>query len=374
MAVADLTAQLPWQGLQAGANALSGLGANPQDALAQLGPLYSQQYGAALNMNKALFDASQGGYQNLRNQLDQQYQGIQNGYNQLYGNVQGMIQGTNSSNIQDINTKYAAQAGQSAQDMVSRGLGNSTVAMNMQRAIDLDRARAITASQNQFAQLGANYAAQIGGAGLAAQQQGAGIQASLGQAQMNALNQVNAGYPDASMYGQLAAMYGAQQQRQQYLDNIKAQNILHPQQIQGGAGVVNRQPSPFGSKTPMSLPAGYGDFGGGSVYTPMSYQNPYSASSYETTPQNYGLYLGDLTRQDASIPDDATKGEADGYPPNVDPYQALTGGLGSSLIFGNVTSGPTFQYDPTLNPGYSGGGDYMAPDMYGYYDGFFSGE
>jgi hypothetical protein len=71
----------------------------------------------------------------------------------------------------------------------------------MQRAINLDRARAITQSQNQFAQLGANYAAQIGGAGLAAQQQGAGIQASLGQAQMNALSQVNAGYPDASMYG-----------------------------------------------------------------------------------------------------------------------------------------------------------------------------
>jgi hypothetical protein len=362
MAVANLSSDLPWQGLQAGANALSGLGANPQDALAQLGPMYSQQYNAALNMNQALFNAGQSGYQNLRNQLDQQFSGIQQGYNDLYGNVQGMIQGSNASNIQDINTNYAAQAGQASSDMVSRGLGNSTVQQNMQRAINLDRARAITQSQNQFAQLGANYAAQIGGAGLAAQQQGAGIQASLGQAQMNALNQVNAGYPDASMYGQLAAMYGAQQQRQQYLDNIKAQNILHPQQIQGGAGVVNRQPSPFGSKTPMSLPAGYGDFGGGSVYTPMSY----SGQQGFVAPQS-ATY--DWSQQDYSQPD---------------PMMALTGGMGigaaqadpygSSMIYGNVTSGPTFQYDPTLNPGYSGGGDYMAPDMYGYYDGFFSGE
>lgn len=309
MAIRSLSASLPFSGLASGANVYAGLGGNPKDSLSQLGAIYGQQYNAALDMNKALFDASQSGYENLRGQLDQQYQGIQGGYNQLGQDVQGMISGSNASNITDINANYSAQAGKASQDMVSRGLGNSTVQQNIQRAIALDRARAITQSQNQFAQLGASYASQIGQGGLNAQMQGANVQANLGSQQMNALNQVNAPYPNASVYGSLAAMYGAQAQR----DEAMKQNRGGFGQYQGAGGSYSRAPSPFGQSVPMTAPSGMGQFTT-SIGMPGYYDPSMQYAGQQNPPQNYPTYPYDTTMQEADIPQNAPQNEASGYP------------------------------------------------------------
>jgi hypothetical protein len=362
MAIRSLSASLPFSGLASGANVYAGLGGNPKDSLSQLGAIYGQQYNAALDMNKALFDASQSGYENLRGQLDQQYQGIQGGYNQLGQDVQGMISGSNASNITDINANYSAQAGKASQDMVSRGLGNSTVQQNIQRAIALDRARAITQSQNQFAQLGASYASQIGQGGLNAQMQGANVQANLGSQQMNALNQVNAPYPNASVYGSLAAMYGAQAQR----DEAMKQNRGGFGQYQGAGGSYSRAPSPFGQSVPMTAPSGLGQFttsigmGGGGGYAPST---PYQSStlSFDQYGGQYPQYMDQNGLAQTMDPSQVVYPDQ-GY---VNDYQD-----GGNYDFGNVSQyvdqnglAQTFDsaqfIDPSMGYGYDfSGGDY----------------
>ena len=316
MAVKNLTTQLPWQGLAAGGQALSGLGGDPGAAMANLGPMYAQQYNAALNMNKSLYDAQQTGYQGLRDQLDETYQGIQNGYQQLYGDVLGRIADTNSSNIMDINTQYDALGGRANQDLASRGLGSSSMQTNASRAIALDRARAVTASQNQFAQLGAGYASSIGGQGLQAQQQGAGIQANLGSQQMNALNSVNAAYPNAAMYSQLAQQYGAQQQQQDQMKQLQ-QAMANAARGQMSSPGLTSPPKWFGGQTPLNMNPFGTDFGSqGISFGGQTTQQPYQ----QNPPQNYGLYLGDTTQQDPYIPDwNTDQNQASGYPEPIYP-------------------------------------------------------
>ncbi len=264
MAVPNLSTSLPFQSLAAGGNALAGLGGDPQAALGQLGQNYNQQYQAALGMNQALFGGVQTGFEALRSGVDQQYQGILDGYSALYGDVLGRIAGTNETNLTDINTQYNAQAGAAAQNAVSRGLGNSTVQANMQRAIGLDRARAITDSQNRFAQLGANYASQLGQARLGAMQNSASMNAGLGQAQLAALERVNAPYPDAGMYASLAQMYGNQADRGRQTSPMMMSDT---RAVSGRPG----SPSPWGSRDPTggaySTMAPGGFFGGGGSFS-----------------------------------------------------------------------------------------------------------
>ena len=341
MATPNLSANLPWQGLAAGGQALSGLGGDPTAAKAQLGNLYQQQYGAALDMNRGLFDASQTGYENLRSSVDQQYQDVLGGYQSLYGDVLGRIAGTNSSNIMDINTNAAAQSGAASQQMVSRGLGNSTVQQNMQRAIALDRARAVTDSENRFAQLGANYASQIGGDRLRSQQQGIGLGAQLGQAQLGMLERVNAGYPDAGMYGSLAQMYGSQAEADK---NRRAQQdaLNAASRGQFSSAGTSSPASPFGSR-PLSN-AGYsgysggmgsgniGGYGGGFGYVPayepaIAYNggdpnNPMMNRTWQpwNTTRLETDYSGVGDQGQADYPSYAPRQEAV-YPEYSDPYQ-----------------------------------------------------
>lgn len=319
MATPSLQVDLPWGGLAAGGAALSGLGGNPAAAKAQLGPLYQQQYNAALGMNQALYSGAQQGYEGLRSSVDRQYQDVLGGYQQLYGDVLGRIAGSNASNIMDIDTNAAAQSGRASQDMVSRGLGNSTVQQNMQRAISLDRARAITDSENRFAQLGANYASNIGQNRLQAQQQGIGLGANLGQAQLGMLERVNAGYPDAGMYGSLAQMYGAQEEAEK--NRLAQRDALNAaSRGQFSTPGTSSPASPFG-KRPFdnggasfeqmsqyrSGAGGWGGGGGGGGYrlgegfngTPaLNYDSGYGSMYQDNIPAYNSATAGSMWNQD----------------------------------------------------------------------------
>lgn len=276
MATPNLAINLPWQSLAGQANALQGLGGDPRAAMAQLGQNYTNSYLGALNLNANLFGGIQTGYEALRSQLDKQYSDISGGYSKLYGDVLGKIAGTNQTNLQDINTQYAARQGEATQQMVNRGLGNSTVVQNMQRAIEMDRSRARTASENQFAQLQAQYMNNIGQSGLQAQQQGAQLSSQLGQNQLNWLNTIQAPYPQASMYQDLAKMYGAQLQGQQ---DRQAMQQLMPQ---GGGGTFSR--------------GGVGGVvsGAGGNTLPWGPKMNYGTGLYGGSPSNSGYSTTDL--------------------------------------------------------------------------------
>lgn len=114
-------------------------------------------------------------------------QQIKGGYDQLGSSVQAQIQGTGLANQQDIAAQYAAQRGQSDQNLVSAGLGNTTVRSAAQRGLTLDESRAQTANSNQIAQLAAGYQSQIGQAGLGEQQQAMNVIGSLGSQYLQTL-------------------------------------------------------------------------------------------------------------------------------------------------------------------------------------------
>lgn len=295
MAVADLSAQLPWQALAGQANAFANLGNNPQQAAAALGSSYAGNYNAALNMNQGLYSGIQTGYQNLRGQLDQQYQDVFKGYQNLYGDVLGRIAGTNQSNIQDINSQYNAMQGGTLAGLVSRGLGNSTTMASLARGTEMDRARAVTASQNQFAQLQAGYASQLGQAGLQSQQQGANLGANLGQNQLNFMNSVQAPYPNMGTYAQLAQMYGAQGQAQQ--DRSMQMSMLQQAQGPGAGTFIRGGPTVSGGSAgfgPLTPSANFGYSGGGQTTGGLYLGGGagYAPPSTYTPPASYGFSGG----------------------------------------------------------------------------------
>jgi len=125
-----------------------------------------------------------GGYDSL----GQQTRGA---YGDLSSQVLGGLRGVGESNRQDIVSAAAAQRGSADQNLVSAGLGNTTVRQNAQRGINLDEQKALTSNNNQTAQLLANYqsqigqqglgqVSQIGQGGLAQQQQAMNVIGSLG--------------------------------------------------------------------------------------------------------------------------------------------------------------------------------------------------
>lgn len=271
MAATMLGFDLPWQRLQAGGNALAGLGGDPQQAMAQLGPMYQQQYLSSLAMNQQNNQNIQTGYGQLRNDADQIYGNIYKNLDARYGDVLGRIAGTNTSNIRDIEANARAQSAAANMNLISRGLGNSTIINSANRGINSDRTREITRSNEQFAQLGAGYADRIWQDRTSAQQNKAQMMAGLGTQQLGAMERIQAGYPDAAMFGSLAQMYGAQSEADK---NRKMQEAAMQRAGAGAqsAGGYSYSPSPWGSRNPA------GSYGGG--FSGDSWTGNFQGSNY----------------------------------------------------------------------------------------------
>lgn len=338
MAIPQFQNALPWQQLQSQANAFQGLGQNPQQAMAGLGQNYADAYTGALNLNAGIYNNANTNYDTLRQQQDDLYGTIFKSYTQNMGDVLGRIAGTNSSNLRDIDTAYTAQSAKSAQDMISRGLGNSTVQQNMQRAIALDRERARTNSQNQFAQLEASYMDRIGQNFINSQENAAAARTALGSEQARFGASVQAPYPNAGMYSQMAQMYGAQA--------AQAGGQENPYSFftggGGGGGGYTVGPSSGGMRPPgnpglnFHRPQGGGGgiFGGGS----------WGGGSFSPTPADWGFSGGGQTYYDPSADNYGAgwgEGSTDTY--GMDPYvgQGASGDQGGFYDSG----GDWYNYD-----------------------------
>ena len=124
------------------------------------------------NYGKMLADAQKQysgilqGYQNtLRGQRQQQQQTMQ-GYNQLQSSVLGGLAGAGTARSQEIADQYTRQAGQAQQDLVNRGLGNTTVTSSVGRGYALDQSKAQNDLADQLRNQVAGYQSQLGLAGL----------------------------------------------------------------------------------------------------------------------------------------------------------------------------------------------------------------
>lgn len=174
---------------------------------------YANAYMDALNTNKQNYANILGGYQQTAAENRAEQARVAQGYRQLNTDVQNKLAGSNASNIQSINDRYSQDWAKAQQGLTSAGLGNTTIVPSVQRGYGLDRAKAVTDSENKFAQLQANYMSGIGQAGLG--YEGNAIRDNTAQAnrQLDWMNSVQAKYPDAASYMALAQMQGAARNR-----------------------------------------------------------------------------------------------------------------------------------------------------------------
>ena len=167
---------------------------------------YKNAYNAALSLNQQNYSNILKGYQQTMAEQKAAQQGVVAGYNQLQGDVLNRLSGSNAAAIQAINDRYSQDQGNAAQQLVSRGLGNTTVQSAVNRGLSLDRAKAELGAQNQLQQNIANYQTQIGMGKLGFQGNAIGANTSLGVKQLDWMDSIKAPYPDAGAYMKLAEM------------------------------------------------------------------------------------------------------------------------------------------------------------------------
>lgn len=278
----------------ASANPYAGMTGGPGD-LAALGANYGRQQAGSTDVSKQQYQNVMGGYQSLLDNHAQQSQAIAGNYGQLSADVLGGIKGIDASQRQAIQDAYVQQQGAASQNLQSRGLANSTVVDSTNRGLMFDKQKADVALSNATAGLTAGYQSQLGLAGLGYQGQALQQQTQLGQGQVNAMERVNVGYPNAGAYQQVAQQIGAAQQGRQNHDLAMA-------------GIAMQRPTPTGSATQPgggqgffgSNPYAYTGGGGGSPMpmgggqqqrgpaAPSMFDQPSSVGAI--TPSTFGGY------------------------------------------------------------------------------------
>lgn len=174
-----------------------------------LGASYQNAYSNALEMNKANYGNVLKGYQDTSEGMAANQGQIAQGYAGLDQRVLSGIDQIGGARRNEIADQYRAAQGNATQSLISRGLGNSTVVDSVNRGLQYDRQKSETQSADDLAGMRAGYQTQIGTNNLnfldAANRQ----RTDLGQNQLGWMNSVNAPYPNADMYSQLAQQHGA---------------------------------------------------------------------------------------------------------------------------------------------------------------------
>lgn len=269
---------LPW-GAGAG-NMFQGLGGDPATTLANLGSNYANAYNSSLQQNQANYNNILAGYQQTAGNQAAGQAATQAGYGQLSNDVMGGIAGIGSDQQALLGRLYTQQRGNAMQGLINSGLGNSTVTSSVNRGIGLDESLARNNLANSIAQTKAGFQSNLGLAGLGYAGQSVRDNSALAQNQLGWMNSVNAGYPDAGMYGQLAMQAGAAQQsalNRQQLDRLNGQNSDLGAQIRqaavlGGSGGMapgtggRLPPSMLGGLSSSSPGIGTGGTPGGDAF------------------------------------------------------------------------------------------------------------
>jgi hypothetical protein len=332
MAFPTIQGDLPFPSQNSAASQMfQGLGGSPQQAFQSLGSSYAGSYNNALAMNQANYANILKGYQDTLAGQTSAQQAIQSGYTDLYNNVLGSIAGVGQSQQTAINDQYARATGALSQQLTDRGLGNTTVAPNLQRGVEADRAKASNDLAGTIAQLRASYMSQLGQAGLGFGERAYGQNAALAQNQLGFMNSVNSPYPDAGLYSQLAQQYGAVGEA----DKDRAQFAAQQQQLQqaarGGGGIV-------------ATPVVGGAVGGGGSSGGILSQAPMQGVG---GPALYGAGGGQAPS--AMFRPSATGTDFGAGTTGINPAGALFGGAGLGAAYaGGLT--PTPQDDGELTP------------------------
>lgn len=276
---------LPWG--SGGAGALSGMGgSNPAGAIAQN---YASGYQSALDMNKANYSNILSGYQGALRSQQAAQASIGAGYAGLTSSVLGGIQNIGNAQSQAITDRYRSEGGKANQQLIDRGLGNTTVQSAVTRGNEYDREKAQNLNTEAMAGLRAQYGSQLGLADLAQQRESYQNNTGLLGRQLDWMNSVNAKYPDASLYSGMLQQAGQ-----------KGGSGGGPNNLSGGGGGTpglgyspRPVPANYASGEAPGAYGGIGGFGGGSPYS-----SPYGSNqpdpSWQPGGSNYGGDYGGM--------------------------------------------------------------------------------
>jgi hypothetical protein len=300
----------------------------------------------------------QSSYQSWNNANNQLYSGILSGYGQMLQNAQNQMNTTNKGyanmigNQQQIGLanqialqkQYAMSGSQLQQQMISSGLGNSTVLNNALQGNAYNQANA---------QIGLNQALQQNVIGIQGQQ--LGYQAGA-QAQQLGIQGQQLGFEQSQMLAPVQNSSSSQYGLSPYIQN---QLGLQSQQL---AGQIANQ----GSQGQMSPPLTAGGTGGMSVLPPSA-----STGNAYIGVGGYG-----------AMPSGATSYGAAGSPATGQSVWAPAGtGAGSYVPGGNVYGSSGIDPSAVSGYGYASGagstGDYASTDGgagYGMGDSSVSGD
>lgn len=146
-------------------------------------------YNQMLGINQQHYQNVLNTYNQGQGNLAQALPGVYQGYGGVLQSIGGAIDLSRRSGMRDIN-EGARQAGANIdQNMVSSGLGNSTVRANRQQQNEYLRGRAAGDLEAKLANQYASAEQTVGLAGQAAQMQGLGMQTGLTQAALNPFGQ-----------------------------------------------------------------------------------------------------------------------------------------------------------------------------------------
>lgn len=280
----------------------------PPTSAAGLTANYASEYQKSLAMNQANYQNILTGYQNLIAQQSQ-------GYQELYNSTLGTLNNAENAQKTSINDESKYDLSKTTSSLIARGLGNSTVQEAMASGVEANRVRRQNELAGQFAQTRASYQSQLG------QNQLQNL-AGLTQAQLGFMNSVQAQYPDAGMYAQLAQQFGQ-------ADALRAASK------HGGGSTISS--------------SGYGSSGIGGPrlgYTPAPTPS-YSGAAYNPNPMGGGGYMGPVNAPAASS---WTAPSWD----NSSYFNSLSGGGWMGDVVNNFSQ---------PSGGYSGGADFNVPEF-----------
>ena len=248
-------------------------------------------------------DFSANGYQtayaNALSLNKQNYANILQGYQGLTKNVTDTLEGIDASQRQGIQDQYVAASGRQAQGLISRGLGNTTVANAIQRGLEADKAKADIDLTNKTQNLQAGY------------------RSSLGRSQLDFMNSVMANYPNADAYMKLQMMQGAR--------GARAQPVGLPST--GGAHVANFQTDPFGVGARMRAA------GTGTPNNPAMFWG-YGGSTYTRGGGQQRMSEADIAASQQAALDRGGYGSQGRYPAEWEQDNYLGGQADTSLGYG----------------------------------------
>lgn len=313
-----------------------------------LNAAYGSQYAASNDFQNRMAQAMGQGWSNTAATQRRGLNAVGTGYDKLQSDVLAGIQGTDAAAKQQIQDSYAHQQGSATQGLINAGLGNSTVTSSVNRGLQADQEKAYVNLANQMAQLSAGYQSQIGQAGLGFKGNAVLANSQLAQNQLGWMNSVNAQYPDAGAYSQLAQMYGAQSQAEK--DRHQMMNLYSGMGGGGfGGGQIGGTPG-LGYAPTRAPTVGMGNGGGGGVSAPAPMFGGQAAST--------GGYAG--------------AGGAMGVAPSIwNPYGSAGGMIGEAaggIAQGADAAGGYYpQYGNDADPGYGSVGGYTGGFGYGQY-------